>query len=617
MKWNDLDGDGMRDTGEPGLQGWTIFLDANQNGQFDDGETATTTDANGNYSFTGLDAGTYVVAEEPQTGWTQMALSSRFETTGDSHYYSIYVSEPQNISANLNDYDGQGTNRLYARFGSLPTPQAYDYRDGGAAQADQQVLIPSAMPGTWYVLAYAETASGPGDYSITTETKDIAVSGVTPDRHGNAAGAQLTVTGAGFGAGTAIQLLDANGTAYAPTGMSVDSYTQVTAQFNLPAMAVGAYDVRVTNSAGASDELADAFQVVQGGEASFQASIDGDDLVYSNTGDLAMPAPLVFVRVTDTSSGARQSMPVLAAGRTPGLLQPGESARQAIVDPSLAPWAVSGSVRYSVVTWLGTDDTTPADWASSKDALRPDHISPEAWDAIWGSFVAEVGDTWGEYVAMLDENAAYLGRLGETVSAARLLTSFEVWQADGFNPLPYLDYALDAQAETPGLRLTFERLFPLTISGRYSLGELGRGWSHNWDFSLQESNDSGTSTVTVTGPGGARRVFVGNGSGGYDARTGDYGTLTKVGGVFQLQEKDGTVTLFRADGTLDYVQDPNARRITAGYDAGRVASLTHSNGAQLLFAYDAQGRIASVTNPLTPSPTDDLVTAYQYDGDHL
>ncbi|MEB3218005.1 MAG: S8 family serine peptidase, partial [Nostocales cyanobacterium 94392] len=70
-KWNDLDGDGVRDSGEPGLQGWTIYLDQNQNGQLDNGETSTTTNANGNYSFTGLAAGTYHVAEVLQSGWEQ------------------------------------------------------------------------------------------------------------------------------------------------------------------------------------------------------------------------------------------------------------------------------------------------------------------------------------------------------------------------------------------------------------------------------------------------------------------------------------------------------------------------------------------------------------------
>jgi subtilisin-like proprotein convertase family protein len=35
QKWNDLNGDGIKDPGEEGLQGWTIFLDENGNGELD------------------------------------------------------------------------------------------------------------------------------------------------------------------------------------------------------------------------------------------------------------------------------------------------------------------------------------------------------------------------------------------------------------------------------------------------------------------------------------------------------------------------------------------------------------------------------------------------------
>src|SRR5439155_16558325 len=46
--FNDLNGNGIRDTGEPGLQGFTAFLDTNNNGLLDDCEPSTVRDANGN-----------------------------------------------------------------------------------------------------------------------------------------------------------------------------------------------------------------------------------------------------------------------------------------------------------------------------------------------------------------------------------------------------------------------------------------------------------------------------------------------------------------------------------------------------------------------------------------
>ncbi len=71
-KWNDLDGDGIRDAGEPGLPGWTIYLDLNGDGTHQPStEPSQVTDASGDYSFLNLAAGTYVVGEVMQSGWDQ------------------------------------------------------------------------------------------------------------------------------------------------------------------------------------------------------------------------------------------------------------------------------------------------------------------------------------------------------------------------------------------------------------------------------------------------------------------------------------------------------------------------------------------------------------------
>lgn len=70
MKFDDLDGDGAYDEGEPGISGWTIFLDSNANGRLDS-EISTQTDANGRYTFEGLLPGFYTVAEVQKTGWVQ------------------------------------------------------------------------------------------------------------------------------------------------------------------------------------------------------------------------------------------------------------------------------------------------------------------------------------------------------------------------------------------------------------------------------------------------------------------------------------------------------------------------------------------------------------------
>lgn len=78
----DMNGNGVRDTGEAGLSGRTVYLDANNNGSRDSGERTALSDASGNYSFTALVAGSYTIAEELVTGWSQTkpTANGRYQT---------------------------------------------------------------------------------------------------------------------------------------------------------------------------------------------------------------------------------------------------------------------------------------------------------------------------------------------------------------------------------------------------------------------------------------------------------------------------------------------------------------------------------------------------------
>jgi len=69
LKFNDINGDGIQNNGEPGLSGWTINLTYNlATGPV---TVTTTTDATGNYCFNNLGAGSYAVSETQKSGWTQ------------------------------------------------------------------------------------------------------------------------------------------------------------------------------------------------------------------------------------------------------------------------------------------------------------------------------------------------------------------------------------------------------------------------------------------------------------------------------------------------------------------------------------------------------------------
>ncbi|MEM3056892.1 MAG: SdrD B-like domain-containing protein [Candidatus Bathyarchaeia archaeon] len=63
-KWNDENGNGVKDPTEAYLGGWKIILSGNVSKQ-------TTTASDGKYSFTDLPPGTYTVSEELKPGWQQ------------------------------------------------------------------------------------------------------------------------------------------------------------------------------------------------------------------------------------------------------------------------------------------------------------------------------------------------------------------------------------------------------------------------------------------------------------------------------------------------------------------------------------------------------------------
>ncbi len=67
MKFNDLDGDGVKDANEPGLPGWTINLEQPAGNVI----ATRTTDGGGEYIFSNLNPGDYVVSEVQDPCWTQ------------------------------------------------------------------------------------------------------------------------------------------------------------------------------------------------------------------------------------------------------------------------------------------------------------------------------------------------------------------------------------------------------------------------------------------------------------------------------------------------------------------------------------------------------------------
>src|SRR5262249_40371802 len=180
---------------------------------------------------------------------------------------------------------------------------------------------------------------------------------VTPDRHANNADAILTLTGAGFDRTTVVELVDSGGTAFPAGSVALDLPTQLTATFAAGSLPAGTYSGGAGRPAGGSAGRPGAFQVLAGGQPRLETHLVLPSFVgrhvqattyveYTNTGDAAMPAPLLVLQASDhaflslddhglapgfwTSAvpdGYSDTVQILGSGATPGVLQPGEHVR--------------------------------------------------------------------------------------------------------------------------------------------------------------------------------------------------------------------------------------------------------------------------------------------------
>jgi hypothetical protein len=91
--FNDYNGNGLQDGGEPGLSNWRVMLKGTTSYE-------STTDAFGNYSFTGITPGSYSITEREQVYWEQTVPSSpsQYLVTVDSTIRGITGKDFGNIT---------------------------------------------------------------------------------------------------------------------------------------------------------------------------------------------------------------------------------------------------------------------------------------------------------------------------------------------------------------------------------------------------------------------------------------------------------------------------------------------------------------------------------------
>jgi large repetitive protein len=85
-KWNDVNGNGLRDNGEPGVGGVKIYYDLDGDGRLDIGEPRTDSLPDGTYVLPAMPAGTYSIREVIEPGWVQLFPGT---STGFAHTVTL------------------------------------------------------------------------------------------------------------------------------------------------------------------------------------------------------------------------------------------------------------------------------------------------------------------------------------------------------------------------------------------------------------------------------------------------------------------------------------------------------------------------------------------------
>jgi uncharacterized delta-60 repeat protein len=175
--FDDSNDDGLLNDGENGLTGIQVYLDNNNDGTYDAGDTAFTTDVDGQYTFNDLTAGTYRVRTTIPAGYTlTTAAFPRVVTVATTTVTQVnigllptgtgYISGTVFLDTNANGVQNAGEPGLdgFGVYLDLNGDGTYDAGDIRVfTNAQGQYTLGDLAPGT-----YQLRESIPAGYTLTT-----------------------------------------------------------------------------------------------------------------------------------------------------------------------------------------------------------------------------------------------------------------------------------------------------------------------------------------------------------------------------------------------------------------------------------------------------------------
>ena len=210
-KFEDLNANGGRDEGEPGLEDWQIHL-FGTDGQGNAVHEHTLTDADGDYSFT-VNPGSYTVCETLPAGWTQSMPASGADCSAHGGGVGYAITLTSNESETGNDFGNyQAATKSGTKFNDLDADSVRDAGEPGLADWEIH-LFGTAGDGSevhQHAITDADGAYSftvaPGSYTVcetqvTGWTQSYPASGADCSEHGGGVGYSIVLISAGVDAG--------------------------------------------------------------------------------------------------------------------------------------------------------------------------------------------------------------------------------------------------------------------------------------------------------------------------------------------------------------------------------------------------------------------------------
>lgn len=552
---------------------------------------------------------------------TYTGQQGQINQSGDAAWYKLTQKVGEALALTLDSAVGSAQMEIFVGYGFPPTDKQYSARLQNGTADGTLLLAAPASDQEVYIMVRARTAYQSFTYTLDAAKPPLTLGGVTPPLQGNSGQSIFEVQGANFTPLTQVTVIGADGAVYSPDSIEFVDSGRLRITFAPNSLPAGSFDLQVHDGV-IVDRLNSAVQLTvnQGNklEASFtlpsflnETQQTNFTLSYRNAGYNLMDAPLIFVTVKQNgnegallsdnpdllSAGSRTAgRPVNltssyqflgTGGSIPGKLAPAAGGSGGYYTETIyyggwrGTWSTTAPIEFSA-SYITTDNTESLDWSQVTDVPS---VSTEYADFLARGLNLSVGGTWGDFVKMLNENLIYLDNLGIAgVNSVDDLFAFELAQADGLiSPVKVLDSSTDIVVDTPGLSLTFARVFENRVSARYEESILGNGWTHNWDIKLRI--EDGGNTLVFDGPGQADRIYQKDQRGSFINMSGDFASIQKDSGGYTVLEPDGSSYRFNLSGQLQSVGDSNGNHIYAGYTAGKMTSLTHSSGQSLTFSY--------------------------------